>query len=278
LIGNGIYRAITLFALTCVAVMPVDVTGQKSKFRENVAGYYDKSDSLPFFMFEKAELDTFISMNTLMPLEAEQLGVKCDVEVGFTVDGRKKISSVKCYKVDLHLPRNIQFRDYAYYDTVKKFFIAESERLIKLTDGLWYSDSTLEKKELKYRIRFENEAFDRFNKNPAFSNVNRMQVGYPYHAHVFETGPALGKPVSLLAKADLINYGVRKYNVRKLVLARTYFQEYVKYLPGDANGHFNLGLCYYKLKDQKNACHAWKKCGGLADEKTIELISKYCNQ
>jgi hypothetical protein len=265
MIGRVRYLRLSLLiiALAFLLLLPSGVYGQKKKFVENVAGYYDKTDSLPFFMFERAELDTLMWMNAVMPRVEEKIGMECDVNVSFRVTSRKHVCHIRHEKVDIRVPRSFQFRDYQYHDTVKNYFIAETTRLLRLTNGLWYSDTTLSNKEIRMQIRFRNEAYERLNKDATFSNAPA-------------NGTPLGQPVSLQSKADLYNYGVQKFASRKTLLARVYFEEYVRYKPDEKDGHFSLGVCYHKLRNAEKACAEWKKCASLGDTAVKYYLTRHC--
>ncbi|MBN8692589.1 MAG: tetratricopeptide repeat protein [Bacteroidetes bacterium] len=255
--------------LFCFVVF-VSFGQKKHVFNESVTDYYSKVDSLPFFLYEKAELDTFIALNRVIPVTAEIYGVKCEAHVGFKVDAKNNINSLKNYYTDIVFPKNVVMNDYKYYDSLKLFFEKETQRLIMATDGLWFSDSLKCKGEIKYKIFYISDGYNKLNKNADNAYFNTKGNTAPKNIE-------LGSPASLLVKKDLYNYGVRKFSIKRTLLAKAYFVEAIKYYPKDIDAHYNLATCYLKLKDQQKACYHWNKCLELGDKEVQTEINKYCN-
>lgn len=251
------YILILFFSFTSVLIY----SQKQNIFEESVYDYISKKDSLPFFVYQKEELDTLIAINRMIPSEAEMFGLKCEVRLGFKVDRYNKIQHVKNYKTDVILPRNIELMDYSKYDSLKLWFQRETLRLVKLTEGLWYSDSIRENKEIRIKLFFISEMYDNLNRDLQFSNDRILKIG---------------NHNSLLVKKELYNYGVRKFQLKKMHLAKIYFEESIKFFPNDIDAHYNLASCYYKLKFPDKACMQWKVCLELGDTSVQEQISKYC--
>ena len=240
------------------------VVAQKKKqmeFVENITDYTTKKDSLPFFVYQKEELDTFIALNRIIPPSSEIYGVKCEVHLGFKVDKKNNIGNFKHYKTDIVLPQNIQFNDYSQYDTLKLTFQKESERLLELTHGLWFSDSIKEKNEIRIKFYFISEAFQSLNKDLQMVNAYKFKYG---------------NATSFIVKKELYNYGVKKYQLKKTHLAKLYFEQSIVYFPKDIDAHYNLASCYLKLKDNEKACKHWNKCLELGDESVKKELTNYC--
>jgi tetratricopeptide (TPR) repeat protein len=239
------------------------VSAQKKKpFIENITDINTKTDTLPFFVYQKEELDTFITLNKTMPVNAEMYGVKCEDRIVFKVDKNNKINSMSHVFTDILIPQTITMKDYSYYDTLKLYFQKESERVIRLTEGLWFSDSLRAGREIRIKINYVSAAFKDLNRGGSDIHVQK--------------NVSLGTPNSLLAKKELYDYGVRKFQAKKTVLAKVYFEEAVKYYPKDIDAHYNLASCYYKLKNIDKACQQWQKCIELGDKTVQQEIIKYC--
>jgi tetratricopeptide (TPR) repeat protein len=252
------YRFICIFIL-----FSFFVNAQKKKvFIENVTDFTSKTDTLPFFVYQKEELDTLITLNKTMPVNAEIYGVKCEDRIVFSVDKNNKIGGIRHDFTDILIPQSIVMKDYSYYDSIKVYFQKESERVIRITEGLWFSDSLREGREVRIKINYVSAAFKDLNRNGSSINSNKTV--------------SLGVPNSLLAKKELYDYGVRKFQANKIVLAKVYFEEAIRFYPKDIDAHYNLASCYYKLKSADKACQHWQMCFQLGDKTVQEELIKYC--
>ncbi len=239
------------------------ISAQKKKvFIENVTDFYAKTDSLPFFVYQKEELDTLLALNKTMPASTEMYGVKCEERMEFRVDRYNKIKDFRHEYTDIIIPQGIEMNDYANYDSLKVYFQRESERVIRITEGLWFSDSTRAEHKIRIIILYNNSAFNDLNS----TEKNKGSI----------KSVKLAAPNSLLAKRDLYNYGVKKFQVKKTPLAKAYFEEAVRFFPKDIDAHYNLAACYYKLKNVEKACEHWKRCLELGDKTVEDQLIKYC--
>ena len=238
------------------------IAQKKKAFVENVTDFNTKTDTLPFFVYQKEELDTFLTINKTMPVNAEMYGVKCEERLAFKVDRNKKIVNIRHEYTDIIIPQTIVMKNYSYYDTLKLYFQKESERVIKLTEGLWFSDSLRSGREVRIKLNYISAAFKDLNNDGTYTHANKSIN--------------LGAPNSLIAKRDLYNYGVKKFQAKKTVLAKVYFEEAVRFFPKDIDAHYNLASCYYKLKNTDKACEQWNICVDLGDASVQQEITKYC--
>ena len=227
---------------------------KKKDVKENVLDFYSKNDSMPFFIFERAELDTLLRVMSDFPMVAGAIGIKFKETIGFKIDRFSKINSFNHYKTDLIMPKDKAFLNDAdqqkLYNSMKK----ENERIIKLSETLWFSDSLRENQEIIINMFFiPNDIKKEEGKAVVFMSAN-------------------------LANANQIyNLGVRKFAVKKPLLAKIYFELTVKNNPKDVDAYYNLGSCWVKLKNNAKACENFKKCLELGDKSVEEQIKKYCN-
>ncbi len=228
------------------------LSAQKKKdIKENVTDFYSKNDSLPFFKFEKAELDTFIQIVFNYPMNARLMKLKFNDKIGFKVDKNGLINSFTHYNAHLVIPKNIAFTnegdEQKMYTALKK----ESEKTIKLTESLWFSDSTRANKEIVINIQMlpgniQNEDMTVVYYDPGSSGVNSYQLG------------------------------VRKFAIKKTLLAKAYFEDTINRDRNSVDAYYNLAACWVKLKDNNKACENFKKCLELGDKTVEEQIKTYC--
>jgi tetratricopeptide (TPR) repeat protein len=235
---------------------------KKKAFIENVTDFYSKTDTLPFFIYYKGDLDTLIALNKTMRSDAEIYGVKCEERIVFSVDRNNKINNIRHEYTNIIIPQTIQMKDYSNYDTLKLYFQKESERVVRLTEGLWFSDSLRAKKEIRLKIYYKSSAFDALNNDGSYTHSDKKTN--------------LGALNTLFAKKVLYNFGVKNFQAKKIPLAKVYFEEAIKFFPKDIDAHYNLATCYYKLKNVDKACEHWRKCVELGDNTVEEQIIKYC--
>lgn len=235
---------------------------KKKAFIENVTDFNTKTDTLPFFVYQKEELDTLITLNKTMPVNAEMYGVKCEERIAFKVDKNNKIKDIRHEFTDIIIPQTIVMKDYSYYDTLKLYFQKESERVIRLTEGLWFSDSIRVGREIRIKINYISAAFKNLNNDGSYTHSTSKTN--------------LGAPNSVMAKKELYDYGVKKFQAKKTALAKVYFEEAIRFYPKDIDSHYNLASCYYKLKSTEKACQQWQRCLELGDKTVQQELTKYC--
>ena len=244
-------KIIFIFLITSVNF----ISAQKNKdYKENVTDFYTKTDSLPFFKFERAELDTLIKLISDFPMIAGAMGIKFKETIGFKVDMKGKINSFKHYKTELIMPKDKSFLNEGDEQKIYNSMKRENERVIKLTESLWFSDSLKESREIIINMAF-----------------------IPTEPKKEETKGAIYISSNLANTIQIYNIGVRKFAVKKTLLAKIYFESTIKNNPKDIDAYYNLASCFVKLKDNIKACENFKKCLELGDKSVEEQIKKYCN-
>lgn len=238
--------------------LSVSLFSQKNKILlENISDFNSKNDSLPFFSIEKEELDTFIIFNRVFP--GEEAGANCHQMISFKVDRNGKINSIRVITSVIELPKGRVFKNSDGEEDLKMRFKKETERLIKLTEGFWVSDSIREKNQLYMKFDYYSSSHDAMEEHK-----NRNFISMSNGAN------------SRFIKKELYNYGVKKFQLNKIPLASLYFEQALQYFPKDIDAHYNLASCYYKLGKKENACEHWKKCVELGDKSVEEQLIKYC--
>ncbi|MDX2172728.1 MAG: tetratricopeptide repeat protein [Bacteroidota bacterium] len=227
---------------------------KKKEIKENVTDFYAKTDSLPFFKFERAELDTLIKVLSDYPMVAGAMGIKFKETIGFKVDRKGIINSFQHYKTDLIMPKDKSFINEADEQKMYNSMKRENERVIKLTESLWFSDSLRENQEIIINMAF-----------------------IPGEIKKDEGKKVIYLSAGLTNTNQMYNIGVRKFAVKKTLLAKIYFESTIKNNPKDIDAYYNLASCFIKLKDNSNACENFKKCLELGDKTVEEQIKKYCN-
>jgi tetratricopeptide (TPR) repeat protein len=235
----------------------------------NVRGVNLKSDSLPYFIYDKAELDTFLMNNQIIPKEEEIWGVNVRVYISFLVDTLGKPYDLKVPKVDIKINGQTRVVNENHLDTLTKYYSRESSRLIYLTDGMWISNKYNTKKRLNLIIPFETEAYD--EKNFAMLKPNKGTIRRP----VYEQG-SQGEVKTALNIYKYYDFGVQKLNEDKILIAQKYFEQALKVKNDDVDALYNLGICFFKEKKKDKACDAWIKGWQLEDKGAQELLEKYC--
>ncbi len=253
--------------------------GQRKKkefFEPNVRGIENVIDSLPHFMFEKAELDTLILWNLVFPPEAEYWGVNSIVKLKFSVDSAGNTGDFKVIDYDLILNPKVQVNSEEGIMELKKKYVSESIRIIKLTNGLWASKKVGDQNKnpfLIYQIKFFTELYDKNSKDYQ-DEKDRMKKGMYSGLFVYTFGDP---QKSSLKMQSLYNVGVRKLEANKLQLATVYFEEAIKYNDRDKDAIYNLGICYYKMGKNDEACKFWKKAADLGDKDCQSLLEQKCH-
>lgn len=224
---------------------------------ENVTDYITKTDNLPFLKYEKGELDTLFVYNKIVPIAVEGSGSNCYSVVSFNVDRNGKIKNIKHISSKLDMVKGRVFTEEDAEPKLHEEVRKETERLVYLTEGLWFSDSVREKGIVVMNINFKSTSRKQIEENPnAVYSANQT--------------------ANILTKKDLYNYGVKKMNTNKTLLAKIYFEQALVYYPKDVDAHYNLAACYYKLKRKSEACEHWNKCLELGDKTVTIELDKYC--
>ena len=244
---------VVLFVIMCSLIKGQTMSSLKIK------DYKSKVDSLPFFVYDIEELDTLIIFNRRIPPAAEASGANCYRLASFMVDKHGKINSTKHLSSEIDLPKGRYFKKDESEAQLHLFFKTETERLINLTEGLWFSDSIRSTGKVFIKISYYSSSHDEMEKK---RNQNMI---------LMTTGAE-----SNLLKKELYNYGVKKFQLKKMLLAKVYFEQFLEYYPKDIDAHYNLASCYYKLKSTEKACLQWKACLELGDATVQEQILKYC--
>jgi tetratricopeptide (TPR) repeat protein len=226
---------------------------------ENVTDFYSKNDTLPFLKFEKAELDTFINLNMRLPVMAEKYGINYSVWVSFKVDRFGKVNSITQFSSDMMLPEGKIFvRGSDTEDRLRKEYKKETIRLITATESLWYSDSVRENRTIYKKLEYNSLSHDLLSGN------NKLLASY-------DRNRAINNKISLY------ELGVKKYAIKKTLLAKCYFEQSLQVFPKDIDAHYNLAMCYIKLKNNSKACEHLIKCLELGDKTVEEKIKTYCS-
>lgn len=226
---------------------------QKRKdIKENVTDFYTKNDSLPFLKFERQELDTFIDVVFVKPLVADFIGIKFKDVVGFKIDNNGKMNSIIHYKPEVILPDGKQFMNFEDEKRMYLDYKKELERVLILSESLWFTDS----------IRSKNEVVIKLIVNPKEIKKEKN------NNVVFVSGS--------INHDEKYNVGVKKFTLRKTLLAKVYFEQVIKENKKDIDAYYNLAACCVKLKENSKACEYFKKCAELGDNSVNEQINRYC--
>lgn len=224
-----------------------------------VCDYFNRREDVPFFKFERQELDSFLVNNRRVILNASD-----DPDyhglLSFYVDRSGKLNKVEVLHAEFVENSRYELADNAHNQKIKEWYYNESVRLVKLTEGLWASDSLREKKPVFLKFVF-------------LRNTKDGKLGD--ESSVFFPGQLIGTEYG---QQKLYEVGIRKFSVRKTILARAYFTAATEYNPKDVSAFFNLGVCNQRLNNNKAACLAWQKCVELGDIQALELQKKYCTE
>ncbi|MGZ4049617.1 MAG: tetratricopeptide repeat protein [Bacteroidia bacterium] len=243
--------------------------GQGNKFVSNVYGIDKKVDSLPCFIYEKAELDTFLFNNQIIPPEEEQWGINFYVDVSFFLDTLGKPNKIVISKVNARINRETTVKDHDHMDSLQVYFCKESARLIMLTEGMWLVNSKTCNNKINMMIPFETEEYDAKNikaLEPKWANERAFEY-WPQNTGEIKTSKNIYR---------YYDFGVKKLSENKLLIAKKYFQQALKIKKDDIDALYNLGICYVKLNDYDNACKLWKTGQSYGDSGVDDLIKKYC--
>ena len=263
---NKIGVTVVLFFI-CISF---SVFGQKNKsFNTTVRGINDKVDSLPCFIYEKVDLDTFLLNNQIIPLQEEVWGINVYVYLTFYVDSVGKPNQIKIFKVDVKINELTQLNNYDHADTMKVYYSKESARLIALTEGMWLVGPSNYKNKLNIIIPFRTEAY--YDKNRKALQPNHNVSGNIRYETVYQGDVKTSKNIY-----KYYDFGVEKLNQNKLVIAQRYFEQALKVKKDDIDALYNLGICFFKENKKNKACDNWILGWQLGDKGAQELLEKYC--
>jgi tetratricopeptide (TPR) repeat protein len=246
------------------------VYSQDGFFITNINGINNRIDSLPCFIYEKAELDTFLFNNQIMRPVEEEWGVNIYVNASFLLDTLGVPHDIKVIKINIRLNDETKIIKDTYADTVKRYYSKETARLIMLTQGLWNVDSKNSKNKLNILVSYKTEAYDDKNRDALRPNHNfkGKNVDFvPHNQGEVKTSKNIYK---------YYDFGVQKMAQNKTIIAKKYFEQALKVKANDLDALYNLGICYFKLKDNINACKSWRTGLSYGDSGVQELLDKYC--
>ena len=244
--------------------------GQPKLFVTTIKGIDAKVDSLPYFIYEKAELDTFFLNNQIIPVEEEIWGINVYVHASFFIDTLGNPNNIIIYKVDININELTELKKYEYIDTMKVYFSKESARLIMLTEGMWSANSSNYKNKLNIIIPFKTEAYYDKNRKAHQPDYSTSQGGIT-HDYI--------KQGQIKTSYNIYNYydfGVKKLEENKIVIAQKYFEQALKVKKNDVDALYNLGVCYFKQKKKEKACDSWIAAWQLGDKGAQALLEKHC--
>lgn len=255
------WRLIDSLKLTVLFLLFTLITfGQKvSNKNFEIYDYNNRNERIPFFKFEKAELDTFLVTNRFVFLSNE-LEPEYRTVMSFKVSREGTINSIRQERVEVKDPYGYEVTRDKKFEKILVNYYNEVVRLIKLTDGLWQSDSIRENEPV--RIEF---IFKRGTENQILGT--ERSVIFP--------SKLIG---AVYTRSQLYDRGVRKFKMMKTLLAKAYFETAIFYSPKDISAHFNLGACYYRLHNVDKACESWRKCLELGDTSVETQLTKFCKQ
>ena len=236
--------------------------GQKSKdFVENITGVDTKVDSLPFFMFSKAEYDSLIFRTIVLPTEADMLGINSYMKMEFKVDINGNVKNVKVLDQNTQTNHSIEAVNSNVVFEMNKAFFEQAKLAIMETSGLWVLNSPSDTTKCLYaKINMVSEQY----------KVSDDRKNIP------SKGLSVGAPMSQVKIKELYNVGVSKMGVAKYKLATAYFLAAIHYTSTDIDAYYNLGVSYVKQNDFGNACKAFKAGRDHGDDGVGDLIKKYC--
>jgi tetratricopeptide (TPR) repeat protein len=241
------------FGLFCCA--------QNRDFAENITGVDTKVDSLPYFMFSKAEYDSLIMRATVLPTEADMLGINSYMKMEFRVDVNGNVKNVKMLDQNTQINHAIEAANSNVVFETNKAFFEQAKLVLKETSGLWVLNSPSDTTKWLYaKINMVSEQYQ-ISEGRTGNHDNSMSIGAPMSQNKIK---------------DLYNVGVSKMGVAKYKLATAYFLVTIHYTSKDIDAYYNLGVSYVKQNDFENACKAFKAGREHGDSGVDDLIKKYC--
>jgi tetratricopeptide (TPR) repeat protein len=245
---------------------------QTSSFSySNVRGVDSKTDSLPYFMYDKVDLDSFLLNNQIISPELEWWGINTHVYMTFNVDTLGKPYDLRILKIDVKVnDLTVAKSEYAV-DSVKKYLRFESSRLIYLTEGMWIANSNNFNNRLNIILSFRTEAYDDKNAYGLKARHNNRRPGDVVYDYSHQ-----GEIKSVKKIYKYYDFGVQAMNKNKLLIAQRYFEQALKVKNDDVDALYNLGVCFFKEKKKDKACDTWIRGWQFGDKGAQELLEKYC--
>lgn len=247
---------------------------QKGKFKSNVQGSDKFVSEIPHFVNEKSELDTFIFLNLIYPESATGWGIDADVCLSFEVDTNKTLKNMVVVDYTVLLNKMIEPKSDQVLINLKREFVSQAKRVIKLTEGLWVP--AMEKgirvsKPVFIKIQFITSMFNKKN-DRVFQNTlhpkNENVVNNEYMNQ--------GYNESLNRQKELYGFGVRKLLQKKYELSSFYLNLALEVKQEPAILYF-LGTCYYNLGHTLKACDYWERAERSGVKEASDFRTKYCN-
>jgi tetratricopeptide (TPR) repeat protein len=223
---------------------------QKKKNKPNVRGSEAFIDSIPHFIYEKAELDTYLVLCAKIPAEAEEHYVNASVLLSFRVDSLGKIVDLTAVDYEIRIPGNVSFASDTAARYLKNGYKTEALRLVRATDGLWVPGRRNGKYYNGKVIMEVHFLVDRIKAAGKMANQHKMKYYY--------------------------DYGVKEMNQGKYGTAILLFNEAISFNRNDKDAYYNLGVAYKKMGKTKESCAAWEKGASLGDTEQAGLVTKYC--
>lgn len=238
---------------------------QQTKSENKAVQGQDIAEDQATFKYGESGLQQFIIKTLIIPFSAMRYGVNGKVDVEFMIDETGKIASVRTLQSIYTLSTGLEAEKMEDIN-FKQQFAMEAERVIWLTDTLWYPAQKFEKPVASSQVI----TFDFASKQFAENN-DRFEKGEPIEIGLFTSG---------YRDPSAQNH----YQLGVKLLMDGIFDEAGKHLshslqlnPENKDAWFNLALCYRKLDKQQEACEAWQRAAELGDNEAVQILSQYCN-
>jgi tetratricopeptide (TPR) repeat protein len=154
------------------------------------------------------------------------------------------------------------------FDTLRKIFLNEAERVILFTEGLW-TPANCNGKIINDTVKKEFEIIpENYTKRKKDSRIP-YSLGSNALGGVFEN-------VTYKTPEKYYNNGVKKLVQKKYDLASKYFKEAVEYKNDYTDAYYNLGIAELKSNNLKAACAAWNMAIQYGDVDSKDLIKQFC--
>ena len=228
----------------------------------NVRGCGAIIDSIPNFMYQKAELDTYLIFCARIPPLDELYGANSEVKLEFHVDSVGRMNNLSVLRARVYPNPNIDFSSDEHEKDAQKYYSDEAIRLVKASDGLWIpgkKNGAYVDNRVIIDVVFKTSAYDK--------NTERDNKGL-----------VLAKSLTSISKMKYYyDFGVKKMSQKKYGCAIMFFKEAIEFYPNDKDAWYNLGVAYKKFGRPDAACECWKAGTALNDPEATKLVQKYCN-
>lgn len=253
--------------------LAINTLGQKNKeFVTNIKGINNRVDSLPCFIYEKTELDTFLLNNQILLPQLEIWGVNVKISASFLVDTLAKPYGIVVSNVNVKINALTEMKDEKSAATIKEYYSKESARLIALTEGMWLANSSNYKNKLNIILAFNTDAYDA-------KNQEALKIDHDHKpGDIYKDTRKQGEAKSILNIYNYYDFGVKKLNQNKLLIAQKYFEQALKIKNDDIDALYNLGICFIKQKKRDQACESWNKGKQFGDKEVQGLLDRYCTK